>query len=191
LSRVSGEQARPTGIAVFGSSEPVEGDPLYERAFRLGRLLAEHGHVIVTGGYGGVMEAASRGAHEAGGKTIGVTCRIFASRQPNPYLTEVRESEDLYDRTRALIGLARGFVILPGKAGTLAELSFLWALDRAGCLGRRRVVLLGDSFGAVLDQLGRSEMLDPEQIEITRIATSPQEVLDLLGRAPGETGASR
>jgi uncharacterized protein (TIGR00730 family) len=191
LSRASGEQSRPAGIAVFGSSEPVEGDPLYERAFQLGRSLAEQGHVVVTGGYGGVMEAASRGAHEAGGKTIGVTCRTFASRQPNPYLSEVRESDDLHDRTRALIGLARGFVILPGKAGTLAELSFLWALDRAGCLGPRPVVLLGDSFGAVLDQLGRSEMLDREQIEITRIATSPQEVLDLLGCAPGENGASR
>ena len=59
-------------IAVFGSSEPSDGDPLYERAQRLGHRLAKAGFGVITGGYGGVMEAASRGAYEAGGKSIGV-----------------------------------------------------------------------------------------------------------------------
>ena len=75
----------PRSVAVFGSSEPAEGDTLYDTARRLGGLLARCGYRVVTGGYGGVMEAACRGAREAGGATVGVTCSIFRDRTPNPY----------------------------------------------------------------------------------------------------------
>ncbi len=79
-------------IAVFGSSEPLEGEPLYEQARRVGALLAAAGYRVVTGGYGGVMEGASRGAIERGGEAIGVVCgAVFPARSPNRYLTEVRE----------------------------------------------------------------------------------------------------
>ncbi len=174
----------PTGIAVFGSSEPRSGEPLYETALQLGRLLAQSGHVVITGGYGGVMEAASRGAREGGGRAIGVTCEIFGSRRPNEYLSEIRPTADLHERTRQLIELARGFIVLDGKAGTLAELALLWALDRAGCLHGRPVVLLGNSFGELLQQLERSGMLEREQVEITLIARSPEHAVQLLGPSP-------
>lgn len=180
-----------TAIAVFGSSEPRPGEPAYELAERVGALLGGAGYTVVTGGYGGVMAGASQGATAAGGRTIGVTCSTFASRSPNPYLTEVREGTDLHDRTRQLIDISDGFVVLEGKAGTLAELAFLWALQRAGCLGSRPVVLLGDSYRDLVPVLERSRILEPEQLERTRLATSPEEVLQAIDRATGRAAGLR
>ena len=96
-------------MAVFGSSEPVPGDPLYEQARRLGTLLAGAGHSVVTGGYGGVMQAACQGAREAGGRTLGIGCAIFTDRTPNPYLDDTVIAPDLFDRTRDGRILQRAF----------------------------------------------------------------------------------
>lgn len=172
----------PSAIAVFGSSEPAPGDPLYEQARRLGGLIAAAGHAVVTGGYGGVMEAASTGATEAGGRAIGVTCRIFEDREPNRFLSEEIRAADLFERTRRLIELARGYVVLHGKSGTLAELALLWALHRAGCLDRRPVVLLGDGWNAFLAFLHGSKMLEPAQLGITRVASTPEGAMAELSR---------
>jgi uncharacterized protein (TIGR00730 family) len=173
------------GIAVFGSSEPAPGEPLYERARELGRLLAEAGFRVVSGGYGGVMEAASRGAREANGATLGVTCAIFDWRRPNEHLGEVMETADLFERTRGLVERSRGFVILPGKAGTLAELAFLWALHRAGCLTGRPVLLLGAQWKRVLSHLSDEGILGQAQLEMSRIVETPREAVESLRRDPG------
>ena len=170
------------GIAVFGSSEPTAGEPAYANALELGARLARGGYTVVTGGYGGVMEAASRGAREAGGSTIGVTTAIF-DRSPNRWLSETVQTGDLYERTRQLIEHARGFVILPGKAGTLAEIAWLWALDRAGCLNPGPVVLLGDSWRLIYELLERESMLDPEQLERTHLARTPIDAVRLIADA--------
>ena len=111
--RVVPREAAP-GIAVFGSSEPRPGDSLYETARRLGALLAGARFVVVTGGYGGVMEGASHGAREAGGRTLGITCTTFAARDPNPYLTDEVRADDLHDRTRELIERAQDFLAVFG-----------------------------------------------------------------------------
>jgi uncharacterized protein (TIGR00730 family) len=170
------------GIAVFGSSEPVSGDPLYEQARQLGRLLAQAGHRVVSGAYGGVMEAASRGAVEAGGRTVGVACEIFSARSPNDYLSEVVLTPDLFVRTRELVVRSRGFVILEGKAGTLAELSFLWALHRAGCLGPRPVVLLGRRWKGLLRHLEAEGMLESSQLRSSPVVDTPETAVAWLGR---------
>ena len=169
-------------IAVFGSSEPREGDALYEEARQVGRLLAGLGYGVVTGGYGGVMEAASRGAHEAGGHVVGVTCSIFAAREPNRFLRERRETADLLGRMGGLVEAASGYIVLHGKSGTLAELTLLWALHRAGSLARRPVVLLGAAWRPFLRQLVQSEMIEPEQLSITRVAENPEDAVTLVDR---------
>jgi uncharacterized protein (TIGR00730 family) len=171
------------GIAVFGSSEPRPGDPLFEQAVEVGGLLARAGHAVVTGGYGGVMEAASRGAAESGGHAIGVTCSIFSDRAPNPYLTHEIPTRDLAERTRELVDRSRGFVVLEGRAGTLSELSFLWALERAGCLESRPVIVLCARFEALLERLASAAILEQRQVEMTRLANSADEVLRILTHA--------
>ncbi|HEX6852651.1 MAG TPA: LOG family protein [Candidatus Polarisedimenticolaceae bacterium] len=167
-------------VAVFGSSEPLEGDPIYEAARATGRLLAAAGFAVATGGYGGVMEAASRGASESGGRAIGVTCSIFPERSANRWLTEVRETADLHERQRVLVEIADGYVVLPGKSGTLAELTLVWALHRAGSLPHRPVVLLGAGWVHFLRHLVQGSMIEPEQLAITRAVGTPEEAVGVV-----------
>ena len=170
----------PRSVAVFGSSEPREGDPLYEQARRVGALLAQSGFLVVNGGYGGVMEAASRGAREAGGRSVGVTTTAFSRPPGNPYLDEEHREPDLYSRTRRLIELSHAFIILRGKSGTLAELAFLWALNRGGLLPSTRIVLLGDCWEGVLKCLEERQMVEAEQLQITRMARTPAEAVEMV-----------
>jgi uncharacterized protein (TIGR00730 family) len=179
---VSGPFVPSTSIAVFGSSEPRPGDEAYRTAQRVGGLLATAGYGVITGGYGGVMEAASRGAREAGGVAIGVPCGIFEDRSANPWVTDVVAADDLYDRTRELIERAAGYIVLPGKAGTLAELAFLWALRRAGCLDGRPVILLGAVWPSLIELLERKSMLEPDQLRHTHLVETPEQALDALDR---------
>ena len=164
-------------VAVFGSADARDGDPLYELARRLGAMLVDAGYGVVTGGYGGVMEGASRGAVEAGGVAVGVTCAAFPSRESNRFLTERRDTADLLARTGALIDAACGFIVLHGKSGTLAELTFVWALHRAGSLGPRPVILLGDVWRPFLHHL-----VEDEQLSITRVVERPEDAVMALDR---------
>jgi len=169
-------------VAVFGSSEPREDQPAYRLAYRTGQALAQTGFTVVTGGYGGVMEAASRGASDAGGRTVGVVSDVFSQREPNPYLSETVGSRDLYERTRFLIERADGFVVLAGRAGTLAELAWVWALARAGCLPVRPVVALGAPWPDLLDLLEQSDMMDSIAREMTERAADENEAVAILKR---------
>ena len=177
---------RRRSVAVFGSSEPREGEAAYRLAHDLGRALAGAGYEVVTGGYGGVMEAANRGAVEAGGATFGVTCEIFDHRDPNPFLKRELSTRDLHDRTRELIVRSHGFVVLPGKSGTLSELAFLWALDRAGCLGDKPLVLLGELWPGVLRRLEEAGILEARQRSISRLADDPGQAIEILRAASEE-----
>jgi uncharacterized protein (TIGR00730 family) len=175
-------------IAVFGSSEALPGEPAYEQARAIGRLLALAGFGVVTGGYGGVMEAASRGAAEGGGVPRGVVSAIFRDRAPNAYLGEIVDSPDLFERTRVLVLSARGYVVLPGKSGTLAELTLVWALHRAGSLDRRPVVLLGATWRPLLRHLAQAGMIEAEQFDVTRVVDTPEEALAVVEEFVGSGG---
>lgn len=172
-------------IAVFGSSEPSPGDRLYEQARELGALLADAGFCVLTGGYGGVMEGASRGAREHGGTTLGVTCEIFVHRTPNPYLDRVLAMPDLHLRQRELVERSAGYVVLQGRAGTVSELALLWALHRAGCLGRRPVVLLGRYWKEFLHLLECNGALERAQLDVTRLVETPREAVQALRESAG------
>src|SRR5215510_11672080 len=110
-------------ISVFGGSQTKEGETAYTAAMELGRLLAQRGHTVLTGGYIGTMEAVSRGAHEAGGHVIGVTCSEIERWRPigaNPWVKEERKKETLMERLHALIHESDAAMALPGGVGTLA-----------------------------------------------------------------------
>jgi len=172
-------------VAVFGSSDPIESDADYVLARRVGGLLSAAGFLVVTGGYGGVMEAASRGAVEAGGRALGVTARVLSPLRaaPNRWLTEHIEAGDLFERTRELMHRSHGYIILPGKAGTLAELTFLWALHRARLLGDRPIALLGAPWRSFLQQVGSLNLLDGAQMDITHLAATPEDAVALMVRS--------
>lgn len=174
----------PRAVAVFGASDPLPGSPQYREAYEVGRLLATAGFAVLNGGYGGVMEASARGAHEAGGLSIGVTTSAFrARRAPNPFIGREFDEADLFARTRRLIETARAFIILPGKAGTLAELTFLWALQKADLLGPKPILLLGKVWEDLLPALRALSLLEEGAAATTRFARSPQEAVDAVRRS--------
>lgn len=169
-------------IAVFGSSEPIEGEPLYETAYQLGTLLADRGFDVCTGGYSGVMEAASKGAREKGGEVFGVTVGMFSARTPNRYISKHFHEKDLYQRTKRLIELGDGYIILHGKSGTVAELTFLWALHRGGKLKDKPIVLLGEFWKDLLMILKENKLIEADQLKATKIANSSAQAVEEIAK---------
>ncbi len=135
-------------IAVFGSSAAAQDSDLIEEAYRLGLGLGRRGFAVINGGYTGVMEAVSRGVHETGGRVVGVTCKVFARRTPNPYLSEEIASDSLLERIASLMESADGYVVLGGGIGTLAELFVAWNLIVTGW--RKPLVVVGDELRLAL-----------------------------------------
>ena len=168
-------------ISVFGGSQPQEGSGAYKEAMELGRLLAVSGHTVLTGGYIGTMEAVSRGAAEAGGHVIGVTCREIELWRPlgaNKWVREEWKKESLLDRLQSLISSCDGAIALPGGPGTLTEISLMWNMMIIGVLERRPLILLGDGWRLVFD--GFFQQLGPY---------SPPNQRGLLNFAPDATAA--
>jgi len=129
-------------VSVFGSGTLQPHDKAYTFAFELGESLAKSGYVICCGGYGGIMEAVSRGARQSGGETIGVTVRSFG--KANPWITREIATESLYERLKNLIGLARAYVVLKGGSGTLVELSLAWEVMNKGIVHPPRPLIIAD-----------------------------------------------
>jgi uncharacterized protein (TIGR00730 family) len=147
-------------VTVFGSSRPREGDSHYTLAHSLGRALATQGFTLCSGGYGGVMEAVSRGAKEAGGRTLGITAQFFKSRA-NRWIDEEVQMKTWQDRLFALIERARGFVTCPGGTGTLVEFAVVWEMLNKRALAGKPLVVLGDFWQPVIDRVREVETGDP------------------------------
>ncbi len=140
-------------VTVFGGSRPTPED--YEQALRLGRLLGAAGYAVLTGGYIGVMEAVSRGAAEAGGHVIGVTCDEIEAWRPvgaNAWVKEERRFPRLRDRLFALIEGCDAAIALPGGPGTLTEIAEMWNHLLIGALTPRPLILVGDGWRATFAQ---------------------------------------
>ncbi|MEN4013636.1 MAG: LOG family protein [Chloroflexota bacterium] len=141
-------------ITVFGSSKPLPGEPDYQTGLLLGRMIAEAGHAVITGGYMGAMGAVSQGAAEAGGHVIGVTCveiERWRNNGPNPWIKEEWRCETLIERLQKLIYGCQAVIVLPGGQGTLVEISLLWNLLVIGAIPRRPVAVYGAGWRAVID----------------------------------------
>src|SRR5688572_3355518 len=137
-------------VTIFGGSKCAENTAEYEDARRLGGLLADAGFVICTGGYLGIMEAASRGARERGGRVFGIVMNQFKS-EPNRYLTDKVATDHFYDRLQNLITRSVGFVAFRGGMGTVTEVSLVWNKLQTRVLDRRPIVLVGDCWREVVD----------------------------------------
>src|ERR1700675_4416882 len=114
-------------VTGFGSSRPAQGDSDYQEAFELGKELGTRGFAVCSGGYGGVMEAVSRGAKEAGGKTYGVTAGFFG-REANKWIDVEVRMKTWEERLFELIRLGNGFVACKGGTGTLVEFAVVWEM---------------------------------------------------------------
>lgn len=167
----------PFVISVFGSSSPEPGSPAYEEARLLGRLLAELGITVATGGYMGTMEAVSRGASEAGGHVIGVTSSYierFRPIPPNAWVIEEIKYETLSERLMHLVRHNQGMVALPGGIGTLSEAALAWSLLQVGELTPRPLVLLGPRWRSAIKAYADGGTIRKRDMDLLYFAVSPE-----------------
>ncbi len=176
---------------------PQESSPAYEDARRLGRLLAGAGFAVTNGGYGGLMEASARGAREAGGHTIGVTCEVWPA-QANPWIAEEIRTPSFLMRLTTLIERGDGYVVLPGGTGTLAELALVWEMMNKSALsrtvgGRKPVIVMTPYWQPVIECLHQELSLggharppfdrQPRAMEVVTVVKNVEEAAEALKKS--------
>ena len=171
-------------VTVFGSSRPRAGDAQYAAAQALGAELAGKGFVVCSGGYGGVMEAVSRGAKEGGGNTMGITAKFFTARA-NEWVDEEIRVKTWQERLFELVKRGHGYVVCPGGTGTLVELAVVWEMLNKGAMARRPLVVLGDFWGPVIErvrevELGHKSPWSEQEEPLIRIAATPVDAAEHL-----------
>jgi hypothetical protein len=165
-------------VTIFGTSKAVEGDGVFESAVELGRLLASQGYTIANGGYGGTMLAAAKGARQAGGEVIGVTCSAFGRGRANEYLTRQIATDSLQERLNTLLALGSAYFVLPGGTGTLLELAQVWELKNKCCSAADKpIIIVGDFWS---DVIGLMKQVDPECVNCVAVADGPRQAVEML-----------
>jgi uncharacterized protein (TIGR00730 family) len=170
------------GVTLFGSARVGEDHPAYEAARRAGRLLAERGFAVVTGGGPGVMEAANRGAKEAGGLSVGFNIQLPHEQRPNDYLDISVTFRHFYARKTMLVKAAEGFVMFPGGFGTLDEMFEALTLIQTKKVLNFPVVLYGRDHWAGLidwlqDRLLSIGMISADDERLLFLADTPEEAV--------------
>jgi uncharacterized protein (TIGR00730 family) len=166
-------------VTIFGGSKCSENSPEYLEAKELGGLLAEAGFTICTGGYLGIMEAASRGARENGGRVLGIVMNQFKS-EPNRFLTDKVATDHFYDRLQGLITRSVGFVALKGGMGTVTEISLVWNKLTTGVLGKRPLVLVGDCWRPVVDAWSTNLVVSDKDMSFLDFASNAEDAASII-----------
>lgn len=164
-------------ISVFGSSAPQEGSADYENARTVGRLVAEAGYAVATGGYSGTMTAVSQGASEAGGHVIGVTCvqiEQFRPLGPNRWVKEEIKYDTLTERLLHLVRHNDGMITLPGGIGTISEMTLAWSFLQVGEIALRPFALLGDLWPETVETFYDPAYIKTEHVDLLYFADSPE-----------------
>ncbi len=165
-------------ITIFGTAKANPGDTAYTLAYETGKQLAQAGFTIANGGYGGTMLAAAKGAAEAGGKIIGVTCSAFKNSTANEYISSEIVTDSLDERLDTLIKLGHAYVVLPGGTGTLLELAKVWELKNKGFLQADKPIILVGGFWKPLVDLIATD--DPDNSHYVHQADGPGQVRNIL-----------
>lgn len=166
-------------VTIFGGSKCAHDSPEYMEAKALGKRLAEAGFTICTGGYLGVMEAASRGAREAGGRVYGIVMNQF-KHEPNRWLTDKVATDHFYDRLQNLITRSVGFVALRGGMGTVTEISLVWNKLMTGVLASRPLVLVGDCWKPVVEAWQQHLVVSDREVGLIDFAGNAEEAAKII-----------
>jgi uncharacterized protein (TIGR00730 family) len=172
-------------VSIFGSARIGAGTPTYEAARLTGRLFAEAGLAVVTGGGPGVMEAANRGAKEGGGLSVGFNILLPHEQGLNPYCDIELTFKHFYARKTMFVKAAEGFVIFPGGFGTMDELFEALTLIQTGKIGSFPVVLVDTDYWEEMLEWVRGEMLadglvSTHDLDLLTLTDDPQEAVDCV-----------
>ncbi len=185
-------------VTVFGSARFKEDHPYYAMARAIGHGLAELGFTVVTGGGPGIMEAANRGAREAGGRSIGCNIELPAEQTPNPYLDRWITFRHFFVRKVMLVKYSYAFVALPGGFGTLDEIFETATLIQTGKIEDFPLVLVGRDFWrpltdflhGPLERMGLIDPRDADRIIVADSATEAVEAVRTIAIPPSPSRAS-
>ncbi len=167
-------------VVVFGSSRTKDERHLQD-AERLGRLLVEAGYVVGSGGYGGIMEAVSRGAYLAGGRVIGYTTDQFGDLPPSPWINEERREPDIHFRIKRMLEEGDAFVAMWGGIGTLAEVAMAWNVAQIAALQGRKpkpLILVGDNWPPLVDCIGAHTEIGKSVLALPVTVPSPEKAVE-------------
>lgn len=172
-------------ITVFGSARFLEGDPHYELARDMGRRIAKAGFTVMTGGGPGIMEAANRGAREAGGPSVGCNIKLPMEQRPNSYLDRFVEFRYFFVRKVMLVKYSHAFVALPGGFGTLDELFEALTLVQTRKIESFPVILMGTEYWQPLHDFIRTRMVEAgtvsaEDPDLIYFTDSPEKAMELI-----------
>jgi uncharacterized protein (TIGR00730 family) len=182
-------------VSVFGSARAQPGEPAYDMALETARLLVGAGYSIITGGGPGVMEAANRGATEAGGDSVGLNIDLPYEQEPNKYISTLIGFRYFFCRKFMFVRYARAFVILPGGFGTLDELFESLTLMQTNRIIRFPVVLMGtDYWKGLIDWLKKDTSgrgyIERDDLALFTITDDPAEAVDIITRRYTNEGDS-
>jgi uncharacterized protein (TIGR00730 family) len=172
-------------VTIFGSARFSDGHPHYDLARKMGAALAQEGYSVMTGGGPGIMEAANRGAKEAGGQSIGCNIILPNEQSPNRYLNKVVTFYYFFVRKVMLVKYSYAFLILPGGFGTLDEMSEALTLIQTGKLYNFPIILMGREhwqglYDWINGTLVKSGAVAPEDMEFIHLTDSPEEALTII-----------
>lgn len=172
-------------VTVFGSARFPEGHKYYELARNAGKTLAEAGFTVITGGGPGIMEAANRGAREAGGRSIGVNIELPMEQEPNPYLDEFVEFDHFFVRKVMLVKYSCAFIIMPGGFGTLDEVFETATLMQTKKIDHFPIITMGSDFWRHLDSFVRNSLIaegtvSEEDLDLFHSTDDPGEAVRII-----------
>lgn len=172
-------------VSIFGSARMKPDDPYYQKAVDLSGLLAENGFSIITGGGGGIMEAANKGAADKNGKSVGLNIVLPMEQKPNPYSNINVEFNYFFVRKVMFIKYAMAYVIMPGGFGTLDELFEAVTLIQTKRVKPLPVILFGSEYwGGLIEwikaTLLEDKMISVDDLDILKVTDDPEEILRIV-----------
>jgi uncharacterized protein (TIGR00730 family) len=175
------------GVSVFGSARTKEDNPMYEAARETGRLLVASGFEVITGGGPGIMEAANRGAFEAGGASVGCNIELPFEQTPNPYQNKMLSFKYFFVRKTMFIKYSNAFIIFPGGFGTLDEAFEALTLIQTHKVRNFPVVLFGSAYWKGLLSWLTSTMLhekniDADDLRLIHLTDSPNDAVEFVSK---------
>lgn len=174
-------------VTIFGSARTRPGDHYYELAVSVAKSVSEAGYGIITGGGPGIMEAGNRGAHLAGGTSVGLNIDLPFEQHDNPYIDSDKSLDFDYFFVRKVmfVKYSQGFVVMPGGFGTLDELFEAITLIQTNKIGKFPIILVGSQFWGGLMEWIQNTMLtagniSPEDLHLIKVADTEEEVVDII-----------
>lgn len=176
-------------VSIFGSARTKPGHPMYELAVDLARQLTDHGYGVITGGGPGIMEAANKGAKEAGGNSVGLCIELPMEEKHNAYIDQDKLLQFNYFFVRKVMftKYSQGFIILPGGFGTLDETFEAMTMIQTGKIARFPIVLVGkEYYGGLFDWIQKSMLeagnISPEDMQLYRLVDTAEEAVEHILR---------